>query len=45
MKKVEVKEALDTLRDVSDDDIAINGSYIRKIAEEALSLIKNLERR
>lgn len=45
MKKSEVKEALDSLRDMPDEEIAINGSYIRKIAEEALSLIKNLERR
>ena len=45
MNKSEVKEALDVIRDMSDEDIAINGSYIRKIAEEAFALIKNLERR
>ncbi len=45
MNKSEVKVALDTLRDMSDEDIAINGAYIRKLAEEALSMIKNLERR
>ena len=45
MTKSEVKNALDEIRDMSDEEIADNGNYIRKVAEEAYALIKNLERR
>lgn len=45
MTKKEVKEALDGIRDMSDEEIAVNGQFIRKIAEEAFALIKNLERK
>lgn len=45
MTKSEVKNALDEIRDMSDEEIADNGQYIRKVAEEAFALIKNLERR
>ena len=45
MTKKEVKEALDCIRDMSDEEIAGNGSFIRRTAEEAFALIKNLERR
>ena len=45
MTKKEVKDALDEIRDMSDEEIADNGQYIRKVAEEAYALIKNLERR
>lgn len=45
MTKSEVKNALDEIRDMSDEEIADNGNFIRKVAEEAYALIKNLERR
>lgn len=45
MTKSEVKKALDDIRDMSDEEIAANGQFIRKVSEEALALIKNLERR
>lgn len=45
MTKSEVKKALDEIRDMNDDEIAINGIFIRKTAEEAFALIKNLERK
>lgn len=45
MTKSEVKNALDEIRDMSDEEIADNSNYIRKIAEEAYALIKNLERK
>ena len=45
MTKSEVKNALDEIRDMSDEEIADNSNYIRKVAEEAYALIKNLERR
>ena len=45
MTKSEVKNAIDKIRDMSDEEIADNGNYIRKVAEEAYALIKNLERR
>lgn len=45
MTKSEVKKALDEIRDMSDEEIADNGRFIRKVSEEALALIKNLERR
>ena len=45
MTKSEVKKALDEIRDMSDEEIADNGQFIRKVSEEALALIKNLERR
>ena len=40
MTKKEVKEALDGIRDMSDEEIACNGSFIRRTAEEAFALIK-----
>lgn len=45
MTKSEVKKALDEIRDMSDEEIDDNGQFIRKVSEEALGLIKNLERR
>ena len=45
MTKSEVKNALDEIRDMSDEEIAVNADYLRKVAEEAFALIKNLERR
>lgn len=45
MTKSEVKKALDEIRDMSDEEIADNGQFIRKVSEEALALIKNLEKR
>ena len=45
MKKSEVKDALDSIRDMSAEDIAINWVYIKKVTEAAYSLIKSLERR
>lgn len=45
MTKSEVKKALDEIRDMSDEEIVDNGQFIRKASEEALALIKNLERR
>lgn len=45
MTKSEVKKALDDIRDMSDEEIADNAAFIRKVAEEAFALIKNLERR
>lgn len=44
MTKSEVKKALDDIRDMSDEEIADNGKFIRKVSEEALAMIKNLER-
>lgn len=44
MTKSEVKKALDEIRDMSDEEIADNAGFIRKAAEEAFALIKNLER-
>lgn len=45
MTKSEVKNALDDITEMSDKEIAVNADYIRKVAEEAYALIKNLERR
>lgn len=45
MTKSEVKKALDEIRDMSDEEIADNAQFLRKVSEEALALIKNLERR
>ena len=45
MTKSEVKVATDEISDMSDEKIADNGRFIRKVSEEALTLIKNLERR
>lgn len=45
MTKSEVKNALDVITEMSDKEIAVNSDYIRKVAEEAYALIKNLERR
>lgn len=45
MNKTEVKEYLDHIREMSDDEITINKEFIRKVAENALALIKNLERK
>ena len=45
MKKSEVKNALDSIREMTNEEIAMNAEYIRKVAEEAYALIKNLERR
>lgn len=45
MTKAEVKISLDDIRDMSDEEIADNAAFIRKAAEEAFALIKNLERR
>lgn len=44
MTKSEVKKALDDIRDMSNEEIADNAGFIRKAAEEAFALIKNLER-
>lgn len=44
MTKSEVKKALDKIRDMSDEEIAIIGKFIHKVSEEALALIKNMER-
>lgn len=44
MTKAEVKISLDDIRDMSDEEIADNAGFIRKAAEEAFALIKNLER-
>lgn len=43
MKRFEVKAALDSISDKSDDEIASSATYIRKIANEAYSQIKTLE--
>lgn len=45
MKKSEVKKALDDIRDMSDEEIQLNVDFIRNVAEEALALIGNLEKR
>lgn len=45
MTKSEVKNALDEITEMSDKEIGYNSNYIRKVAEEAYALIKNLERR
>lgn len=45
MTKAEVKISLDDIRDMSDEEIADNAGFIKKAAEEAFALIKNLERR
>ncbi len=45
MRKSEVKDALDRIRDMSAEDITINWVYIKQVAEAAYSLIKSLERR
>lgn len=45
MTKSEVKQALDDIRDMTDDEIDLNSQYIRKVAEAAFALIKSLERK
>ena len=45
MEKYKVKEALDKIADMSDNDIAINHDYIRSVAQDALGLMGNFERR
>ena len=45
MTKAEVKEALDRIREMSEEEIALNWAFIQKVAEAAFSLIKSLERR
>ena len=45
MDKAEVKEYLDDVREMSDYEITVNAELIRKVAENALALIKNLERK
>ena len=45
MTKSEVKNALDKIREMTDEEVSSNAEFIRKVAEEAFALIKNLERR
>lgn len=45
MTKAEVKEALDRIREMSGEEIALNCVFIKKVSEAAFSLIKTLERR
>lgn len=44
MTKTEVKDALDRIKDYSDEEIAINWIFIKQVAEAAYGLIKSLER-
>jgi hypothetical protein len=43
MRRFEVKSALDSISEKSDNEIALSAAYIRKVANEALSQIKTLE--
>ena len=45
MTKAEVKDALDRIREMPEEEIALNPDFIRAVAEAAFSLIKSLERR
>ena len=40
MTKSEVKKALDEIRDMSDEEIADNGQFIRKVSEEAKRFLR-----
>lgn len=43
MRRFEVKSALDSISEKSDEEIASSADYIRKVANEALGQIKTLE--
>lgn len=44
MQKYEVKEALDRINEMSDNEIAINAKFIREVALAAYGLIKSLDK-
>ena len=45
MKKYEILEALDRIKEYSDYEVQINAIYIRNIATEAYRLIQSLSRK
>lgn len=45
MKRGEVVQKLDRIRDMSDEEVTLNADWIRKVAAHAYSLLKQQPRR